>query len=80
MLYGGGLKAAEAMRKWFEKESNTEWLLIFDNFDDLEAFDINDYFPRASWGSTLVTSRRRDVSGFWTGIEVPEMSMTGCSY
>jgi hypothetical protein len=47
---------------------------MFDNVDDLAAFDIRDYFLKTLWGSILITSRRRDVSGCWTGIEVREMT------
>jgi Cdc6-like AAA superfamily ATPase len=73
-VYGDGLVVVEAIKNWFAEEGNTEWLLIFDNVDDLDAFDIRDFFPKTSWGSILLTSRRRDVSVAWIGIEVGDMS------
>jgi hypothetical protein len=61
MMYGDSYGIAEALRDWFAKEANTKWLLIFDNVDDLETFDIQDFFPRVPWGSILITTWRRDI-------------------
>jgi hypothetical protein len=74
MMYGDNHGIVDAMKDWFAKEANTEWLLIFDNVDDLETFDIRDFFPKAPWGSILITTRRRDIPISWNGIEVQEMS------
>ncbi|KAI9760767.1 MAG: hypothetical protein M1840_002213 [Geoglossum simile] len=40
MMYGDSYSIVEVMKDWFAKATNTKWLLIFDNIDDLEAFDI----------------------------------------
>jgi Cdc6-like AAA superfamily ATPase len=74
MMYGDSYGIAEALKDWFAKEANTEWLLIFDNVDGLETFDIRDFFPRVPWGSILITTRRRDIPTYWNSIEVQEMS------
>ncbi|KAB8219540.1 hypothetical protein BDV33DRAFT_231417 [Aspergillus novoparasiticus] len=55
---------------------NSEWLLIFDNVDDLDSFDIRFYMPSSLLGNILITSRRTDVSGYWRSIEVEKMSET----
>ncbi|KAJ5319311.1 uncharacterized protein N7506_012015 [Penicillium brevicompactum] len=68
------LDVVEAMRNWFAESLNREWLLIFDNLDDLDAFNIMDYVPRAAWGSILITSRRREFLSYGTAIEISEMS------
>ncbi|KAJ5736417.1 uncharacterized protein N7483_001542 [Penicillium malachiteum] len=68
------LEVVEAMRHWFAEGLNREWLLIFDNLDDLEAFNIMDYIPRTAWGSILITSRRRGFLSYGTAIEISEMS------
>ncbi|KAI0546757.1 hypothetical protein F4679DRAFT_556899 [Xylaria curta] len=68
-------EAVEAMKKWFGEEQNKEWLLVFDNLDDLEAVHITDYIPRTTGGSILITSRRRGFSSYGTPIEVPEMKV-----
>ncbi|KAF8468449.1 hypothetical protein BDZ91DRAFT_111539 [Kalaharituber pfeilii] len=33
-----------AVKEWLTAKDNTKWLLVFDNLDDLESFDINDLF------------------------------------
>ena len=60
----------EIVLKWFSQPSNNKWLLIFDNVDreysaqyeDPEAFDLEEYLPEADQGSFLITSR---LAGLW---------------
>lgn len=63
----GVLEDKEIVRRihqWLSNPKNTGWLLIFDNYDDPDQFRIDNYFPPASHGAILVTSRRPDdVSG-----------------
>jgi hypothetical protein len=52
------------IRRWLSEQSNTNWLLIFDNYDDPDHFDIEPYYPSASHGTIIITTRRPDhVSG-----------------
>jgi hypothetical protein len=48
------------VHQWLSEPTNTGWLLIFDNYDEPSHFDINDYYPPASHGSILVTTRCPD--------------------
>jgi Tetratricopeptide repeat/NB-ARC domain len=60
------------IRKWLGP-----WLLVFDNFDDLESFgdkSIKEYFPRSNKGSVLVTSRDGAAKGLGYHIDVSTMS------
>ncbi|KAF9884504.1 hypothetical protein FE257_001691 [Aspergillus nanangensis] len=66
-------KKVDAAMNWFSARGNNDWLLIFDNFDDIELFDIRDFIPKTSTGSILITSRRKDLSSYWRGIEIPSM-------
>ncbi|TPX14735.1 uncharacterized protein E0L32_005130 [Thyridium curvatum] len=59
-----------AVRKWLDHPSNGPWLLIFDNYDQPEAFPIRESFPSNSRGKILVTTRRRDLASLGRGIEV----------
>ncbi|KAJ5732695.1 hypothetical protein N7493_004176 [Penicillium malachiteum] len=63
----GVLEDKEIVRRvhqWLSTPKNTRWLLIFDNYDDPDHFRIDNYYPPASHGAILVTSRRPDdVSG-----------------
>jgi NB-ARC domain len=52
------------VRRWLSDPANTRWLLIFDNYDAPDLFDIYKYFPYAAHGSIIVTTRLPDqVSG-----------------
>lgn len=43
--------------------SNTDWLLIFDNADDLGSVRIAQYFPNTSWGHIVLISRDQGAIG-----------------
>lgn len=64
----------KATTEWLSREGNTEWLLVFDNVDDLETFRITDYFPSLKCGSIIVTSRRPEASRLGEGWSLPVMS------
>ncbi|KAE8158938.1 hypothetical protein BDV40DRAFT_307408 [Aspergillus tamarii] len=67
-------QAVKGVIDWLSQSENSEWLLIFDNIDDLDSFDIRSYLPSSQHGNILITSRRTDVSGYWKSIEVEKMS------
>lgn len=46
------------VHQWLSNSTNTKWLLIFDNYDDPNLFEINDYYPHTKRnGAILVTTR-----------------------
>jgi hypothetical protein len=47
----------ECVKRWFARTDNTNWLLIFDNADDLEEIDLSSYFPVTNYGNVLITTR-----------------------
>ncbi|KAK6356082.1 hypothetical protein TWF718_000456 [Orbilia javanica] len=47
---------------WLQLPGNNKWFLIFDNADDLETFDVQEYFPCHGGGAILITSRRPEFS------------------
>lgn len=50
--------------RWLSETENTRWLLIFDNYDEPDQYEITKYYPYASQGSIIVTTRLPDyVSG-----------------
>ncbi|KAF3243654.1 hypothetical protein TWF217_011163 [Orbilia oligospora] len=51
-----------ALFRWLQLPDNNKWLLIFDNADDMETFDIQEYFPNYGGGAILITSRRPEFS------------------
>jgi hypothetical protein len=60
-------EAIAASHKWLSSETNTGWLLVFDNVDrewqgtsgrtDPLAYDFMDYLPPADHGNVLITTR-----------------------
>ncbi|KAF8453893.1 P-loop containing nucleoside triphosphate hydrolase protein [Kalaharituber pfeilii] len=63
----------KAVKKWLTAKQNNKWLLVFDNLDDLESFDINDYIPSCDFGTIIITSRRRESMQGRKGLEVYQM-------
>ena len=63
----------EAVKQWLATEGNTQWLLVFDNLDDLESFSINKYIPSCFHGTIIITSRRRDALIARRGFEIEQM-------
>jgi hypothetical protein len=55
---------------WLSEPENHRWLLIFDNYDDPDQYDIKKYYPPATHGSIIVTSRQpRRLNGGQIKIE-----------
>ncbi|KAK3348926.1 P-loop containing nucleoside triphosphate hydrolase protein, partial [Lasiosphaeria hispida] len=48
---------ALALLQWLSREQTSKCLLVFDNTDDLESFDVSQFFPKVPWGDILITSR-----------------------
>jgi hypothetical protein len=66
--------AVKAVKAWLSLAGNNKWLIVFDNVDDLESFDISESFPyKASIGSVIITTRRPECLEFGDGFELKEM-------
>ena len=64
----------EAVREWFTAPENSNWLLVFDNLDDLRSFNIDDYIPSCGHGTVIITSRRPEcIKQGRRGLEVDQM-------
>ncbi|KAK6334266.1 hypothetical protein TWF730_003480 [Orbilia blumenaviensis] len=51
-----------ALFNWLQLPGKNRWLLIFDNVDDLETFNIEEYLPNQGNGAIFITSRRPEFS------------------
>lgn len=60
--------------RWLARNTNRAWLIIFDNVDGLETFDVRHFIPVTRWGAVLSTSRRSDLGPYFKAFEVTEMS------
>lgn len=61
-----GVKSA--VMAWFFHESNTKWLLVYDNYDDPETFKLEEFIPPGSHGRIIITSRRRGCARLGEGV------------
>lgn len=66
-------RIVDATKLWFSKKENKNWLLVFDNVDDLETIEIRKFIPIASHGTIIMTSRRPECGALGKGLEVMEM-------
>ena len=64
----------ETFLEWLCLPKNENWLLIFDNVDDLEAFDVRRYFPRTSHGNIIMTTRRLELTVKYNSINLQVMN------
>lgn len=67
------ITAVEVVLDWLRMAQNKHWLLVYDNFDDIESYDIRDFFPNTQRGCIIVTSRRRECARLGLGIEVEQL-------
>lgn len=58
----------EVFLEWLTLPGNDNWLVIYDNVDDLETFDIRTFFPHSSCGNIIVTSRRLELTTLYQSI------------
>ncbi len=63
------IKVVEAVQRWLQ--SNTEWLLIVDNADDIRM--ALEFLPTRRTGHILLTTRSRPTGNKLIGIEVEKM-------
>lgn len=52
-----------SVKSWLSKPENSQWLLVFDNADNLELVPIQRYLPGVNWGHIIITSRNQAVIG-----------------
>ncbi|KAI5842037.1 hypothetical protein BZA05DRAFT_208713 [Tricharina praecox] len=50
-----------ALKKWLATKGNENWLLILDNYDDVDAVDIHLVLPTCDTGNVIITSRKSDL-------------------
>ena len=63
-------EVVDAVKRWLDHPTNTQWLMVFDNYDtpkvpgntDQAAVDIRRFLPEAYHGSIIVTTRSSQVN------------------
>jgi len=63
----------QVVKEWLDETLNRNWLLVFDNVDDL-SFPVEQFFPNEGHGHILITTRRLELTRWWHGVEVEPMN------
>jgi len=50
----------DASLLWLASQTNRNWLLVFDNADNVN-LKLKQYFPSCSFGNILITTRNREL-------------------
>lgn len=48
------------VHQWLSDGKNARWLLVFDNYDEPDSYDISSYLPYAAHGAIMITTRLPD--------------------
>ncbi|RPB09265.1 hypothetical protein P167DRAFT_307527 [Morchella conica CCBAS932] len=65
----------KAAKRWLSEPGNKDWLIIFDNNDDIDSVNVHDFLPKLEFdhGSTIVTTRRFELRYLGTGVEIDKI-------
>ena len=64
---GPDVNILQKVKEWFESEVSGQWLLVYDNVDDVDLMYGNEhgrlasYFPRSTHGAIIMTTRNKQV-------------------
>lgn len=57
----GGKDKVCSVKAWLSRPENSQWLLVFNNADNINLVPIHRYFPAVNWGHIIITSRDQAV-------------------
>jgi len=57
---GNAKRTVDASLRWLANQTDRNWLLIFDNADNVD-LNLKKYFPSCSSGNILITTRNREL-------------------
>jgi hypothetical protein len=66
-------RVARAIKEWLAVKDNGRWLLVLDNYDDIDTVDIHCLLPTCDAGHVIITSRRSDLQAMGRTIEIDEI-------
>jgi len=53
-------RSANATLRWLASQTDGNWLLVFDNADNV-GLKLKKYFPSCSYGNIIITTRNREL-------------------
>lgn len=63
----------KALKNWLSNAENDDWLVVFDNHDDIETVALEDFVPTVDFGKVIITTRRTEVRHLGKAVEVDEI-------
>ena len=57
---GKAKRTVDASLRWLASQTDRNWLLVFDNADNVD-LKLKDYFPSCSSGNIIITTRNREL-------------------
>ena len=60
-------------KEWLAIEKNGGWLLILDNYDDIDAVNIHNLLPTSDTGHVIIRPRRSDLQALGRTLEIDEI-------
>jgi hypothetical protein len=62
-----------AVKSWLATKQNEGWLLILDNYDDVDAVDIHLLLPTCDVGNVIITSRKSNLRSLGKTVAIEEI-------
>ena len=62
-----------AVKSWLATKHNSGWLLILDNYDDVDAVDIHLLLPTCDAGNVIITSRKSNLRSLGKTVAIEEI-------
>lgn len=63
----------QVIRDWLSISGNSRWLIVLDNYDDIESVQRKQLVPTGNFGSVIITTRNSEAKHFGVGIEVEKI-------
>jgi len=67
------LRVTTAVKEWLAAKHNEEWLLVLDNYDDVNAVEIRLLLPTCDAGNVIITSRKNNLQLLGKTVAVEEI-------
>jgi hypothetical protein len=69
------LRVTEAVEEWLaaNRTGELEWMLVLDNYDDVDAVDIHLMLPSCAAGHVIITSRKSNLQELGKTMAVEEI-------
>jgi hypothetical protein len=69
------LRVTEAVKEWLDanQDGDRQWLLVLDNYDDVDAVDIRLLLPNCDAGNVIITSRKSTLQAVGKTVAVDEI-------